>query len=148
MNKTTKFIALLMMCMSALTMAADEVIINDVPVECKAVKQIKFDCEQIIIIFDDGTQDTDIASANISLSPVSGVAGVKVYDFTAKVGQDQITIKGLDGKSSIDIFDLNGRTVRHISKPGKDAVTIDISGLSQGIYVLRSGSNVIKFTIK
>ena len=148
MSKTTQLVALLALLMTAFTASADEITINDTPVEGKTVKQIKFDREQVVVVYDDGTEDSDITSANITISPVSGVARVQVFDFTAHASQGQLKINGLDGKTAIDIFDINGRTVRHIARPGQGSTTVDISGLNAGVYVLRCGSNVIKFTVK
>ena len=86
--------------------------------------------------------------ADISLSPVSGVQSVKVYSFTAFAGKGELNISGLDEKSAVDIYDINGRAMKHIAKPQGDKLTVDISSLQRGVYVLRNGNNVIKFTVK
>gem|GEM_PF-6518320 len=38
--------------------------------------------------------------------------------------------------------------MKHIAKPQGDKLTVDISSLQRGVYVLRNGNNVIKFTVK
>lgn len=148
MRKLTQLIALLTLLTTAFTATADDVVINDTRIEGKTVKQIRFDREQVVVVFEDGTEDSDITTANITISPMSGVASVQVFDFTAHASHGQLKINGLDGKSPIDIIDINGRTVRHIARPGEGSTIVDISGLNEGLYLLRSGANVIKFTVK
>ncbi len=73
---------------------------------------------------------------------------MKVYSFTAFAGKGELNISGLDEKSAVDIYDINGRAMKHIAKPQGDKLTVDISSLQRGVYVLRNGNNVIKFTVK
>ena len=145
----TKLIAVMVFALAVMPMHADDqVIINGEKVSGKSIKQIKFDCEKVIVVYTDGTEDDDISTANIKLITTSGVRDMRVFDFAADVNAGQIEVKGLDATHSIDLYDLGGRVVRRISAPSGDAATIAVEGLAPGVYVLRNGSNVVKLTIK
>lgn len=140
---------LMLLASAAFTLHAEgEIIVNGQTITGKTVKQILFDRENITVIYDDDSQDAEINTADISLLPVSGVQSVKVYSFTALAGKGELNISGLDEKSAVDIYDINGRALKHIAKPQGDKLTVDISSLQHGVYLLRNGNNVIKFTVK
>lgn len=58
-----------------------------------------------------------------------------------------LRLTGCAGGTQIDVFDGGGRRVRSVVA-GSGSVTVDVSGLPAGVYVLRAGRAAVKFMKK
>ncbi len=76
-------------------------------------------------------------------------AGIDIYPNPAKQ-QLNIYMNGMSGSSEVKIFDNMGREVlsQHVSDAGNQNVTVDISSLTNGIYIVKLDNNgtVLKTT--
>ncbi len=71
---------------------------------------------------------------------------LSIYPNPAK---DAITLKGLNGEqTSISIYNLSGQLMINENSEGKEKVKIDISSLTEGVYLLKAQNQVIKLMVK
>ncbi|MCM1070979.1 MAG: T9SS type A sorting domain-containing protein [[Clostridium] fimetarium] len=132
--------------------AADvaQVTVNGEPVR-KAVTEISFDGDQLTIHFADSDRmDADMGNVSLSFvddgtSAVGNIAGaMDVFCYDGIVG-DVLTVRGLSENSTLAIHDVAGKTVLG-PVAAKSEMKINVSSLRPGVYVLRAGKNVVKFT--
>ncbi len=127
-----------------------QVTINGEPVR-KAVTAITFDGDQISIHFEDADKvDTDME--NVLLSFVSDgsssvgnmVNDISVFSYDGVVG-DVLIVSGISENSILDIHNIAGKTVfGPVAAEGR--IEINVSNLGDGVYVLRAGNDVVKFS--
>lgn len=125
------------------------VTVNGVPVS-KTVAALSFNGDRMTVHFGDSdTMDADLdevilAFADDATSSVDGIAGLSVFRYEGIVG-DRLTVSGLLENSSLAILDVSGKTVFGPVACGS-RMEINVAGLPAGVYVLRAGSDVVKFT--
>ncbi len=59
----------------------------------------------------------------------------------------RLTDHVLSSNKDIALFDVNGNLIRHVRVSGASA-TLSLSNMRQGVYIAKSGSNVIRFRVK
>ncbi|MBR1463033.1 MAG: T9SS type A sorting domain-containing protein [Prevotella sp.] len=147
MNKKTMISMLLtlLLCLQAKADGGQTIIINGNTVE-KTVTRITFSGDQVVLRFSDNTtQTSDMASISITLSANqdTGIGNIEMFTFSGKVG-NKLDISNIADGTTIEIFNTSGVLMQKAKASGS-SVTIDISSLKKGIYVLRAGSQVVKF---
>ena len=80
------------------------------------------------------TQDSETA-----IDAVSGQVLVRV-----NTAEQQITVSGLADNQMLRVFDINGRMICTVPSQA-DQTLIDVSGLTNGTYLLQFGAQVVKF---
>ncbi len=115
------------------------------------VSRIEFVQEGINVVQSDEQGDTYLFADNLErivFHPTiqTGIATVKDEQMTLFVARDgsHVSIRGYNGeKALVSIYAINGQRVLGLNNwTGGD---IDISGLSQGIYVIKVGDKSAKF---
>ena len=114
------------------------------------VSRIEFVQEGINVVQSDDAGDTYLFADNLErivFHPTiqTGIATVKDDPMTLFVARDgsYVSIRGYKGeKAPVSIYAINGQRVLGLNWSGGD---IDISGLSQGIYVIKVGDKSAKF---
>jgi len=115
------------------------------------VSRIEFVQEGINVVQSDEQGDTYLFADNLErivFHPTiqTGIATVKDEQMTLFVARDgsHVSIRGYKGeKALVSIYAINGQRVLGLNNwTGGD---IDISGLSQGIYVIKVGDKSAKF---
>ncbi len=61
--------------------------------------------------------------------------------FFQKIGNDQYELQGLDNKESISLYDISGKAVPSRVFYVEGNATINLHGLTDGVYVIKIGSN-------
>lgn len=56
-----------------------------------------------------------------------------------------VTVTGVAPLGTVSVLSLDGRVIVSSDAKGRDKVTVDVSALSPGYYLLSAGSTVIKF---
>ena len=125
-----------------LTLWADngqEVTINGQRIE-KTIIQLTFSGDNIIMRFEDNTtQSADMADVSIILNSTTDIRELQAF----------IVSQPLDGKleirgHTISLYDTTGKKlVQTMAKT--DITTIDISSFKRGIYLMKTGKQIIKF---
>lgn len=59
---------------------------------------------------------------------------------TIQMNGDCICFSGLNGNAKVAVYTADGKKIRNITTDGQGNVTIDISSLPQGIYVINVGN--------
>ena len=138
----------LLICLQAKADSGQTIVINGTAVE-KTLTQITFNGDQVVLKFsDNSSQTTDMANVTItfSASESSGIGSIAAYQLPEQVG-NMLNIANIAEGTIIQIFNASGMPVQK-SKAGKVKTAIDITSLKKGIYVLRAGSQVVKFMKK
>jgi hypothetical protein len=121
------------------------VTVNGVQIE-KALAQLTFDADNVIMHFGDSTTQTaDMSDVNITILAATGIRDVYT---THEVFTDHITIGGVGEGESVAVFDMKGMPVVKRTVAHSTSVSVDISKLSHGIYILQIGHKAIKFQKK
>ena len=131
--------------------AADvaRVTVNGVPVE-KAVAALSFSGDRVTVHFGDSdTMEADLdqvllAFADNGTSSVSELAALSVFRYEGIVG-DVLSVSGLSENATLSVFDLSGKSV-YGPVQAESRMEINVAALPAGVYVLRAGNDVVKFT--
>ncbi len=142
-----KLILTLFLCLSATLYvnAQQEIIINGQPVE-KTVVQLTFSGDNVILHFnDDSTQTTDMGDVTIRLFDDGTTDIRQLQTFRLKQPVDgRLVIEGLAAGVPVFIYDTTGKMIlRTIATEGM--TILDISSLKRGIYLIKTGKQIIKF---
>jgi hypothetical protein len=106
----------------------------------KAVVRMTFDGDQVIIHFvDQTTQSADMATVKMDLSLVTD----GIYSLKGQVG-DLLDMQGLASGAEVVIYDASGRMVLQ-TKAGEAKTMLTTKALRQGIYMMKTGKQVVKF---
>lgn len=125
------------------------VTVNGEPVS-KVVTAITFDGDQAVIHFGDADRmEADMGDVKLSFaadgtSAIGSVSDLSVFSYDGIVG-DLLKVSGLSGNTALTIHDVAGKTVfGPVAAQGE--MEINVSSLRPGVYVLRAGKDVVKFT--
>ena len=58
--------------------------------------------------------------------------------------QESLVVRGLQGKQTLRIYNLNGQLIQSITAIGSDAY-LHVGGLQNGAYLLQIGAQIVKF---
>ena len=123
------------------------VTINGQTVE-KTVVQITFDKDQVVLHFSDGlTQTADMDDVSIAFSPsdAESISSLQSNAFTFHgVVNGQLTIGNLQEGTHLTIFNANGQRMMSAQSTG-GTTTLQVSQLPAGTYILKAGSQFVKF---
>lgn len=113
----------------------------------KHVNVITFENDLLAMLhYSDQTVDTvlteqlnimlDVAEPN-AIERVNILGGVSIQG-------NSLSVKGLVAGKPLAIYDMKGSLVERSTTSGKES-NVDISSLPKGVYILKSGSTVVKF---
>ena len=123
------------------------VTINGQTVE-KTVVQITFDKDQVVLHFSDGlTQTADMDDVSIAFSPLDAESISSLQDNAFVfhgVVNGQLTIGNLQEGTHLTIFNANGQRMMSALSTG-GTTTLQVSQLPVGTYILRAGTQIVKF---
>ncbi len=86
-----------------------------------------------IVVVEDGQTSLEIVSGNVQIIMQSA--------------QQNIIVKGLSGSQTIRVFNMAGNVLLSASSQAEQTL-IDVNSLSNGIYLLQAGAQVVKFIKK
>ena len=114
----------------------------------KTVVQITFDKDQVVLHFSDGlTQTADMDDVSIAFSPsdAESISSLQSNTFIFHgVVNGQLTIGNLQEGTHLTIFNANGQRMMSAQSTG-GTTTLQVSQLPTGIYILKAGSQYVKF---
>ena len=142
-----EIILTLLLCLSTTLWvnAQQEIIINGQPVE-KTVVQLTFSGDNVILHFNDNsTQTTDMGDVTIRLFD-NGTTDIRqLQTFRVKQPVDgRLVIEGVAAGIPVFIYDTTGKMIQRTIAT-EDITILDISSLKRGIYLLKTGKQIIKF---
>ncbi len=114
----------------------------------KTVVKITFDKDQVVLHFSDGftqTADMDNVSIAFSLSDAESISSLQSNAFIFHgVVNGQLTIGNLQEGTHLTIFNANGQSMMSAQSTG-GTTTLQVSQLPAGTYILKAGSQYVKF---
>ena len=132
---------------NAVAQTQQTVTVNGKTVE-KTVVQITFDKDQVVLHFSDGlTQTADMDDVSIAFSPsdAESISSLQSNAFTFHgVVNGQLTIGNLQEGTHLTIFNANGQRMMSAQSTG-GTTTLQVSQLPAGTYILKAGSQFVKF---
>lgn len=104
--------------------------------------------EEFTIVLKDNSTIPDVLKVNVVEASSTGIAQIEKDSEPVIVGEvgSTLTLSGCDKGIAVDIFGLDGR--RYITAVADGEITLDVSSLGFGIYVLRAGNTNVKFIKK
>ena len=75
-------------------------------------------------------------TGSIGISGIEGNADINIYPNPTS-GSTTISVSGISGKVTIDIVDMNGRTISSTTQQINDSTKVNVEGLAQGAYFVR-----------
>ena len=126
-----------------------QVTVNGAPVR-KSVTEISFSGDKLTVRFDDSdSMDADMEAVLLSfaengMSAVEAAKTLSVFTCEAVV-RAKLTVSGLSESAPTASFDPSGKVVFG-PVPAAGRMEIKVAHLSAGVYMLRSGNDVVKFT--
>ena len=114
----------------------------------KTVVKITFDKDQVVLHFSDGfTQTADMDDVSIAFSPsdAESISSLQSNAFIFHgVVNGQLTIGNLQEGTHLTIFNANGQRMMSAQSTG-GTTTLQVSQLPTGTYILKAGSQYVKF---
>ena len=114
----------------------------------KTVVKITFDKDQVVLHFSDGfTQTADMDNVSIAFSPsdAESISSLQSNAFIFHgVVNGQLTIGNLLEGTHLTIFNANGQRMMSAQSTG-GTTTLQVSQLPAGTYILKAGSQFVKF---
>ena len=114
----------------------------------KTVVKITFDKDQVVLHFSDGfTQTADMDNVSIAFSPsdAESISSLQSNAFIFHgVVNGQLTIGNLQEGTHLTIFNANGQRMMSALSTG-ETTTLQVSQLPAGTYILKAGSQYVKF---
>lgn len=114
----------------------------------KTVVKITFDKDQVVLHFSNGlTQNTDMDNVSIAFSPLDAesISTLQSNAFIFHgVVNGQLTIGNLQEGTHLTIFNANGQHMMSAQSTG-GTTTLQVSQLPAGTYILKAGSQYVKF---
>ena len=127
---------------SVLPSSADNtqvLVVNGETVE-KVVTRMTFEGDNVILTFvDNSTQTADMGSVTLSLGSLSSNNDLKAFQLK-KVVNGQISLEGLEKGTEVFIYDTAGKQITR-----SKSTNINVSKLKEGVYVLKAGTQLVKF---
>ena len=146
MNKKT-LSTLLLMAVTLCAGASNEVLINGNKAEKDAAK-LEFDGDKAKVEYSDGsTFNYDMEEVEILFTTTSSQNTVANFLKLNSVVTDELQISGLNGGENLLVCNTLGETLVS-RKADCESVTIDLKGLSKGVYLLKIDNQSIKFLKK
>lgn len=99
------------------------------------------------VVCNDGTLISGVREVNFKQVDASGIKAVATADGTPAIsgGVDgRLRLTGCAEGTVVTVADEGGRTVRRTVADGK-ALTVDVSALHTGVYILKAGTVCVKF---
>jgi len=135
-----KFLLATLLLIGMSVNAKQTLTINGTEVD-KTVATMTFSGDDVILTFSDETDQTvDMSSVVISFSSSSSIA----YTLKTPVGSE-LNIEGLTEGSEFEIYDSTGKMLINAKANGTSA-NVSIESLKSGVYILKAGNQVVKFT--
>ena len=132
---------------NAVAQTQQTVTVNGQTVE-KTVVQITFDKDQVVLHFSDGlTQTADMDDVSIAFSPsdAESISSLLSNAFIFHgVVNGQLTIGNFQEGTHLTIFNANGQRMMSAQSTG-GTTTLQVSQLPAGTYILKAGSQFVKF---
>ena len=127
---------------SVLPSSADNtqvLVVNGETVE-KVVTRMTFEGDNVILTFvDNSTQTADMGSVTLSFGSLSSINDLKAFQLK-KVVNGQISLEGLEKGTEVFIYDTAGKQIAR-----SKSTNINVSKLKEGVYVLKAGTQLVKF---
>lgn len=112
----------------------------------KTATELTFDGDNVILHFSDGTsQSADMESVSIVFNnSTTGLNQIQTFVFN-DIADGSLDVSGIQPGQMLEVFDVSGRKVL-TTKVSVNNTHVDISNFRPGVYILRAGNNIIKFT--
>ena len=133
-------VSLLMLAVGARADGVQTLTVNGETVE-KTVVRITFDGDNVVLHFDDDSQQT--ADMNTVVLGFSYSGTVAVGTLHKPVG-NVLHLEGLDEGIVVSIYDAQGKIVATATASLAKA-TLAASSLKSGVYLLKAGNQAVKF---
>ncbi len=123
--------------------ASQTVTINGQTVDATAI-ELTFDGDNVILHFSDGTSQTaDMEAVSIAFGMSANINEVRTFQLSS-LTDGQLHLGGLTPGQVVQLYDTSGRLL-YGSKSTSDSMTVDMQAMKGGVYILRVGTDIIKF---
>lgn len=141
---TCLFLVLAITSNATIATTGQTITINGQAIE-KIASELTFDGDNVILHFLDGSsQSVDMESVSIAFDNTStGIDQIHAFNLKG-ITDGNLSIAGLKPGQKVEVFDVSGKKVAE-TKASVDNASVDISNMKAGVYVLRAGSNIVKF---
>ncbi|MBM6993373.1 MAG: T9SS type A sorting domain-containing protein [Prevotella sp.] len=112
----------------------------------RTLTQITFDGDNVILHFTDGTETADMSTVAITLPATTRIDRVQTFA-TAQLVGDELTLGGLSRGERVTIYDASGRRMMQTTA-SDETLTISTTTLHKGVYIVKAGDKIIKFSRK
>lgn len=110
----------------------------------RSVTQISFSGDYVVLHFGPELESFPLDVVEISFTNSSGINPLNAFRFNGIIG-DGLTISGLSEGSTIILYDATGRKINSLKYAGEET-HVNTSALQRGVYMLKAGNNIVKFT--
>lgn len=136
-------VIMLILVMPAKAETTPTLIINGETVE-KIVTKITFEGDLVVLTFaDTSVSSEDMGNVILRFSDLAtSIKDINAFQLKQAV-DGSLNIKGLAEGTQVQIFDASGKQMT-----ATNDATINVSSLKPGMYILKAGSQIVKFVKK
>ena len=107
----------------------------------KAVASITFDGDDVVLHFTDGTdQSVEMDAVRLTIATTIDAIG----EIKSPVSSDRLSIEGLAAGTTVSVYDASGHAVL-TTTAGETNAQLQLQSLRRGVYVMKAGSQIVKF---
>lgn len=98
------------------------------------------------VVLKDGSAVEAVKELSFRLDQSSGISAVTVPGkVTVLEAENSVTVTSASGLGRVDIISADGRVVTGADAGGRTSVTLDVSAVATGYYILSAGKSAVKF---
>lgn len=135
-------LALMSLCGIAKADVVQTLTINGQQVE-KVVSQLTFSGDNVVLHFDGSEESYPLDEVVLDFKDVSGIDKVTVFRLNGTV-DGQLNISGLAEGTQVSVYDVSGKQLAS-TKAGFEATTLNVCNFHSGVYILKAGTQIVKF---
>lgn len=135
--------------LTASSFAEKQILINGSPAEKSDIEEISFMGDNLILKYSDGDSFTlDIETVEINFSDATSNGSILAGIFTLNSWvKDEIHVSGVTVGTPIQIISVDGKTI-YASHAEAEDVTISSAAFTPATYIIKIGSQIVKFIKK
>lgn len=108
------------------------------------VESMTFDGDNAILHFSNGTQNSyDMSTVEVLFPAISTLVDNSIYILNRMV-HDELIIENCAGNQLVCIYDMAGRLM-HQMRSEEGGFSINVNDLNTGVYILKIGTESVKF---
>lgn len=130
------------LCLSANADVVQTLTINGQTVE-KTVTQLTFSGDNVVLHFEGSDESYALDDVVLDFSDVSSINSINTFKLNGLV-DGRLDISGLAAGTPVAVFDISGKKMASL-RAGEETTQVNVGNFRSGVYILKAGTQIVKF---